>query len=87
LVVSVALFSLCLALFLWSARSAKMWFIFPIFRVTMMAALPIWLVYLPVVIAVKNPEGRKIWSLLLSGSPVRSHGGLFVVSYPSTERL
>jgi hypothetical protein len=34
----------------------------------MMCALPVWFLYLPVVIAVRNAEGRKIWILLLSGS-------------------
>jgi hypothetical protein len=61
-----------------------MWIIFPIFRVTTKFALPVWFVYLLVVIAVKNAEGRKIWTLLLSGSLI---GPLVVFLWSLTLQL
>jgi hypothetical protein len=38
-----------------------------IFRVTMIFALPIWCLYLPFVIALKDAEQRRIWTILFSG--------------------
>ena len=38
-----------------------------VFRVTMMFALPVACLYLPFVIALKDAEGRRIWTILLSG--------------------
>jgi hypothetical protein len=68
LLLSVPLFSLVLALSLASSESAAMSAIFPIIRVTMIFALPVWCLYLPVVIALKDAEQRRIWTILLSGS-------------------
>ena len=42
--------------------------IFPIIRVTVIFALPVWCLYLPVVIAVKDAEGQRIWAILFSGT-------------------
>lgn len=39
-----------------------------IFRITMLFALPVWCLFLPVVIAVKDAEGRRFIVILLSGS-------------------
>lgn len=39
----------------------------PIFQVTMVFALPIWCLYLPFVIALKDAEARRIWAILFSG--------------------
>jgi hypothetical protein len=47
---------------------AKPWFVLPIFRVTLMCALPIWCLCLPVVIAAKQAEGWKMWAILAAGS-------------------
>ena len=63
-----ALFSLLLSLFVDSVGLDKLWFVLPIFRVTMMCALPIWCLCLPIVIAMKDADGWKLWTILLSGS-------------------
>jgi hypothetical protein len=68
LLLAAALFSLVLSLFVNSAGLDKLWLILPIFRVTMMCALPIWCLCLPLVIAVRDADGWKIWTILLSGS-------------------
>jgi hypothetical protein len=68
LLVAAALFSLFLSFFLNSVGFDKLWLVLPIFRVTMMCALPIWCLCLPIVVGVKNPEGWKIWTILVSGS-------------------
>ena len=38
-----------------------------IFRVTMIFALPVWCLYLPFVIALKDAEERRIWTILFRG--------------------
>jgi hypothetical protein len=63
LLLAVVLFSL-----LSSSAGPLVGWILPIFRVTMMCALPVWCLYLPVVIAVQDAEGRRIWTILSSGS-------------------
>jgi hypothetical protein len=68
LLVSVALFSLLLSLFVDSVGLDQLWSVLPIFRVTLMCALPIWCLCLPLVMAIKDAEGWKIWTILLSGS-------------------
>lgn len=68
LLVAVGLFSLLLSLFVDSVGLDRLWFVLPIFRVTLMCALPIWCLCLPVVMAVKDAEGWKIWTIVLSGS-------------------
>jgi hypothetical protein len=40
---------------------------FLIFRVAMTFALPVWCLYLPVVIALKDAEEGRIWTILFSG--------------------
>jgi hypothetical protein len=61
LFLAVPLFSLLFSLALGTEA------ILAIIRVTMIFALPVACLYLPVVIAFKNAEGRKIWTILLSG--------------------
>ncbi len=39
----------------------------PVFHVTMVFALPVWCLYLPFVIALKDAEARRIWTILFSG--------------------
>jgi hypothetical protein len=39
----------------------------PIFHVTIVFALPVWCLYLPFVIALKDAEARRIWIILFSG--------------------
>jgi hypothetical protein len=38
-----------------------------VFRVAIMVAIPVWCLYLPFVIALKDAEGWRIWTILLSG--------------------
>ena len=57
LLLSITLFSV-----LFSRASVSL-----IFPVTMMFALPVWCLYLPFVIALKNAEERRIWIILFSG--------------------
>jgi hypothetical protein len=62
LILSVTLFSLLFSLLPnWGGA------IFLIFRVTMLFALPVWCLYLPFVIALKDAEERRIWTTLFSG--------------------
>jgi hypothetical protein len=56
LLFSVTLFSLG-----WGAAA------YGVFRLTMIFALPVACLYLPFVIALKDAEGRRIWTILLSG--------------------
>lgn len=66
LLVAAALFSVLLTLWLMMAGSARPALAVAIFRVTMMCALPVWCLCLPVVIAVKDTTGWR--TILLSGS-------------------
>jgi hypothetical protein len=68
LLLAIGLFSLLLSLYLKGVGYAKLWFVVPVFRVTMMCALPIWCLCLPVVIAAKRAEGWKMWTILPVGS-------------------
>jgi hypothetical protein len=68
LLLAIGLFSLLLSLYMKGVGFAKPWFVLPIFRVTMMCALPIWCLCLPVVIAAKQAEGWKMWAILPIGS-------------------
>jgi hypothetical protein len=68
LLTAVAFFSVFLSLWLTTAESAKASLILPIFRMTMMCALPVWCLCLPLVIAMKNAEGWRLWAILLTGS-------------------
>lgn len=38
-----------------------------IFRITMMFALPVWFLYLPLVVKFRDAEGNRIWIILVSG--------------------
>lgn len=67
LIVSVTLFSLIFSLSITSASSFRVELVLIVFRVTMMFALPAWCLYLPFVIAFKDAEGRRIWTILVSG--------------------
>jgi hypothetical protein len=72
LLLAAALFSLLFALLGAVAGSASISLAVPVFRVAMLLALPAWCVWLLIVIATKNTEGRdtegrKIWTILLSG--------------------
>ena len=62
LLLAVALFGLLFGLLFSTARA-----IFPIIRVTMIFALPVWCLYMPVVIALKDAEERRIRTILFSG--------------------
>ena len=70
LLLAVVLFSLSFSFFFGTPSSFSFWSgpILPVIRVTMMFALPVWCLYLPVIVAVKNAEQRRIWTLLWSGS-------------------
>jgi hypothetical protein len=67
LLVGAGLFSLLLSLWLTMAGSAKIGLAVSVFRITMMCALPIWCLCLPVVMMVKD-AGRRVWTILLIGS-------------------
>jgi hypothetical protein len=72
LLLADALFSLLFALWATMAGSARISLAVPVFRTAMLLALPAWGVWLLIVIATKDTEGRdtegrKIWTILLSG--------------------
>ena len=72
LLLADALFSLLFALLGAMGGSASISLAVPVFRVALRIALPAWCVWLLIVIATKNTEGRdtegrKIWTILLSG--------------------
>jgi hypothetical protein len=62
LVIAVCLFSLLLS------RGESDGSVVFMFRVTMIFALPVWLLYLPLVVLLKDAEGRRWWVLLVSGA-------------------
>jgi len=63
LLLSVSLFSLLYILVLpFGAGSVPL-----VFRVAIMFAIPVWCLYLPFMIALKDAEGRRFWIILLSG--------------------
>ena len=61
LLVSALLFVLS---FSWLFRAGAF---LPVFHVTMVFALPVWCLYLPFVIVLKDAEARRIWAILFSG--------------------
>ena len=72
LLLAAALFSLLFALLGAMSGSVSISLAVPVFRAAMFLALPAWCVWLPFVIAAKDTEGRdtegrKIWTILLSG--------------------
>jgi hypothetical protein len=68
LLVSVTLFTLLLNLFFSRSGAFSAAMAFLIFRVTMTFALPVWCLYLPWVIALKDTEERRIRTILFSGT-------------------
>ena len=38
-----------------------------VYRITMMFALPVWFLYLPFTVKLKDAEDRRIWIILVSG--------------------
>jgi O-antigen ligase len=62
LILSVAFFCLLLSLF------PSVGLNFPIFRITFIAALPVWCLFLPVVIAIRDAEERRGRFILFSGT-------------------
>jgi hypothetical protein len=60
---AASFFSLCLSLFFMGLR-AFFWVLYA----TTIAALPVWCLCVPAVIAIKNAEGRRVWTVLLGGS-------------------
>ena len=67
LLVAVTLFSLFFCLFFGSSGFLRIGPAFLVFRVAMTFAFPVWCLYLPIVIALKDPEGRRIWTILVIG--------------------
>jgi hypothetical protein len=67
LLVSVTLFSLLFNLLFSGPGFFRAETVRLIFRATMIFAFPVWCLYLPLVIALKDAEERRIWVLLFSG--------------------
>ena len=67
LLLSVTLFTLLFGLFFSRAGLFRAGPLLYIFRFTMIFALPVWCLYLPFVIALKDAEERRIWTILFSG--------------------
>jgi hypothetical protein len=61
LLLSVVLFSLLFSLRFGAGA------VLLVFRVTLIVALPVWCLYLPFLIALKDAEERRIWIILFSG--------------------
>jgi hypothetical protein len=61
LLVAVAFFSLLLI------RPFRAGDVMLVFRITMMFALPVWFLYLPFIVKLKDAEDRRIWIILVSG--------------------
>jgi hypothetical protein len=68
LVVGVALFSLAFCVFFHTGGSLAGQPVILVFRIAMMFAFPVSCLCLPFVIALKHPEGRRIWTTLIGGS-------------------
>ena len=65
LLIAVALFSL-LFIFIMGGRltlGAVVW----VYRITMTFALPVWFLYIPFIMRLKDAEDRRIWIILVSG--------------------
>ena len=67
LLVAVTLFSLSFWLFFGSGGFLRIGPVFLVFCVAMMFAFPVSCLYLPFVIALKDPKCRRIWTILVSG--------------------
>ena len=48
--------------------SVLRWFLSLVLQITTILALPVWLLYLPFVVAVKDAEGPRLWIILTSGT-------------------
>lgn len=68
LLLSVTIFSLLLTVLFSGPGFFRVGTILVVFRVTMRFALPVWCLYLPFVIALKDAEERRIWIILVTGS-------------------
>jgi hypothetical protein len=68
LLVSVTLFSFICSLLFSGPGFFRLGTVLFIFRVTMIFALPVWCLYLHFVIALKDAEERRIWTILVSGA-------------------
>ena len=67
LLLSVTLFTLLFGLFLRSQGLFRAEPLLFILRFTMIFALPVWCLCLPFVVALKDAEERRIWTILFSG--------------------
>jgi hypothetical protein len=67
LLVSVTLFSLLVTLHFSGPGFFRAGSVLLTFRVTMIFAFPVWCLYLPFVIALKDAEERRGWTILFSG--------------------
>jgi len=68
LLIAVALFSLLFIRFS-SPGGDVIWGVYIwVYRITMMFALPVWFLYLPLTVKLKDAEDSRIWILLVSGS-------------------
>lgn len=68
LLISITLFSLFLGLLLFSARSFRIESLFIVFRTTMLIALPVWCLYLPFAISLKDAESRQFRTFITGGT-------------------
>ncbi len=68
LLVSVTLFSFISNMFFSGPGFFCLATVLFVFRVTMIFALPVWCLYLPFVIVLKDAEERRIWTILVSGT-------------------
>jgi hypothetical protein len=68
LLASVALFSVLFTLVFGRAVFSRLDQIRFVFLVTSMFALPVWCVYLPFVLRLKDAEGRRFWIILATGT-------------------
>ena len=68
LLLSVTLFTLLFGRFINRFEPFRAGLLLFIFRVTMMFALPVWCLYLPFMLALKDAAERRIWTILLIGS-------------------
>ena len=68
LLLSVTLFSLLFSLHFSGPGFFRIGTLLLVSRITLMFALPVWFLYLPVVIALKHAEGWRIWTILVTGA-------------------
>jgi hypothetical protein len=67
LLLSVTLFSLLFNLHFSGPGFFRVGTVLLVFRVTLIFALPVWCLYLPFVIALKDAEEGRMWTILISG--------------------